>query len=122
MYIKTGEKGNRGSTGETGQPGRPGHEGLAGPAGARGLEGEPGPPGSPGPRGLPVRQTPFSILFFEMTRLFSFRHQGFFSSITLQGPKVSDENLREICSAVVEGISFGCISSNSINSSPHSLL
>lgn len=49
-----------------------------------------------------------------MTRL-SLLYQGLFSSITLQGPKVNDENLREICSAVVEGLLFGCISSNDIH-------
>lgn len=94
--MKLGEKGNRGSTGEMGQAGQPGHEGLAGPAGARGLEGEAGPPGSPGPRGLPVRQTPAPILFIKDT-LVKFL-------LTFQGPKVSEESLRDICSAVVQGI------------------
>lgn len=97
--MKPGEKGNRGSTGETGQPGQPGHEGLAGPAGARGLEGETGPPGSPGPRGLPVSQTPFSIRFMNNTVVSCIKA----SFVISQGPKVSDEKLREMCSAVVEG-------------------
>lgn len=36
--------------------------------------------------------------------------------MTSQGPKVSDEKLREMCSAVVEGISLGCIFSSYISS------
>lgn len=94
--MKSGEKGNRGSTGDTGQPGQPGHEGLAGPAGARGLEGEAGPPGSPGPRGLPVWPSPAPVL--------STKDALAKVVFTFQGPKVSEDSLRDICSAVVQGI------------------